>query len=170
MIDKEKVLTGLECCRMNGKGCRQCPYNKDCDEMPDYGNAYLCSDALELLNEQQETISSLQGTICKLNAALAEKPEQKFFVDSDGKITPLPIQPQWHPFNPVEPDDTGLKDHNFYLVTVKGFGTPMKAMYHIDMPFGFLPPPTKDFDPYDVIAWCELPDNMDEEVKQDGIQ
>ena len=52
MIDKEKVLTGLECCRMNGKGCRQCPYNKDCDEMPDYGNAQLCSDALELLKDE----------------------------------------------------------------------------------------------------------------------
>ena len=29
----------------------------------------------ELLNEQQETIESLQGTICKLNAALGEQPE-----------------------------------------------------------------------------------------------
>ena len=54
MIDKEKVLTGLECCSMNGNGCKRCPYNKDCDEMPDYGNAQLCSDALELLKEQPE--------------------------------------------------------------------------------------------------------------------
>lgn len=77
MIDKEKVLTGLECCSMNGNGCKRCPYNKDCDEMPDFGNAYLCFDALELLKDQQETIASLQGTICKLNAALAEQPEQK---------------------------------------------------------------------------------------------
>ena len=79
----------------------------------------------------------------------------------------LKEQPQWHPFNPVEPDTDGLEDHNFYLVTVKGFGTPMKAMYHIDMPFGFAPPPTKEFDPYDVIAWRELPDNMNGEVSQD---
>ena len=57
MIDKEKVLTGLECCRMNGNGCKRCPYNKDCDEMPDYGNAQLCSDALELLNKQTQWIS-----------------------------------------------------------------------------------------------------------------
>lgn len=50
MADLQKVMQGLECCcSMNGKGCRQCPYNKDCDEMPDYGNAHLCSDALELL-------------------------------------------------------------------------------------------------------------------------
>lgn len=81
-------------------------------------------------------------------------------------LTLLKEQPQWHPFNPVEPDTDGLEDHNFYLVTVKGFGTPMKAMYHIDMPFGFAPPPTKEFDPYDVIAWRELPDNMNGEVSQ----
>ncbi len=81
----------------------------------------------------------------------------------------LQEQPQWHPFNPFEPDDTGLKDHYFYLVTVKGFRTPMKAKYHDDLPFGFQPPLTKDFDPCDVVAWCELPDNMDEEVKQDGM-
>ena len=54
MTDRKKTLRGLECCRMNGKGCRQCPYNKECDEMPDFGNAYLCSDALELLKEQPE--------------------------------------------------------------------------------------------------------------------
>ena len=54
MIDKEKVLMGLECCSMNGNGCRQCPYNKECDEMPDFGNAQLCSDALELLKSQPE--------------------------------------------------------------------------------------------------------------------
>jgi len=96
MTELEKVITGLECCRMNGNGCKQCPYNKDCDEMPDYGNAYLCSDALELLKDQQETIASLQGTICKLNAALAEQPEQKFFVDSDGKMTPLSVQKHGH--------------------------------------------------------------------------
>ena len=57
MIDKEKVLTGLECCSMNGNGCRQCPYNKECDVMPDFGNAQLCSDALELLKEQSQWIS-----------------------------------------------------------------------------------------------------------------
>lgn len=54
MVDLQNVMQGLECCcSMNGKGCRQCPYNKDCDEMPDYGNAHLCSDALELLKKQE---------------------------------------------------------------------------------------------------------------------
>jgi len=73
VADREKVLKGLKCCSMNGNGCRQCPYNKDCDEMPDYGNAHLCSDALELLNEQKyghwirspKFLSEAQCSICK---------------------------------------------------------------------------------------------------------
>ena len=36
---------------------------------------------------------------------LRGKPELKFFVDSDGKITPLPIQPQWISVNEKLPDD-----------------------------------------------------------------
>lgn len=164
MIDRETIMTWLKKCG-NGGCSSRCPYD---DLGPDKCYETLMTDALELLKRDEQTIESLERTIDKLTKAIAKKPEQKFFVDSDGKITPLPIQPQWHPFNPVKPDTDGLEDHNFYLVTVKGFGTPMKAMYHIDMPFGFLPPPTKDFDPYDVVAWCELPDNMSEEVKQDG--
>jgi len=27
---------------------------------------------------------------------------------------------QWHPFDPMQPKQTGLEDHHFYLVTVKG--------------------------------------------------
>ena len=36
---------------------------------------------------------------------LRGKPEQKFFVDSDGKITPLPIHPQWISVKDKLPDD-----------------------------------------------------------------
>ena len=94
MVDREKVLSGLKSCAdSTGALCRTCPYdfvhNENC--MGD-----MARDALELLKEQQETIASLQGTICKLNAALAEQPKQKFFVDSDGKMTPLPIQKHGH--------------------------------------------------------------------------
>lgn len=144
MVDKEKVLVGLESCAdRTGALCRTCPYDFVHNE---YCMGDMAQDALELLKRDEQTIESLERTIDKLTKSIAE---------------------QWHPFDPMQPNRTGLEDHNFYLVTVKGFGTPMKAMYHIDMPFGFLPPPTKDFDPYDVIAWCELPDNMGEEVKQD---
>lgn len=76
MIDKGKVLKGLECCcSMTGEACRQCPYDEECAEMIGSGSAHLCSDALELLKEKQK---------------------QRFFVDSDGKITPLPIQKHGH--------------------------------------------------------------------------
>ena len=80
MIDKEKVLTGLECCRMNGSGCKRCPYNKDCDEMPDYGNAQLCSDALELLKQPEDKELHLDDLdmLVKMIAVKA-KAEGRFF-------------------------------------------------------------------------------------------
>ena len=75
MADRSKVLSGLKSCAdSTGALCRTCPYdfvhNENC--MGD-----MARDALELLKEQQETIASLQGTICKLNAALAEQPVDK---------------------------------------------------------------------------------------------
>lgn len=75
MADREKILKGLECCcQMNGNVCRtECPYGDECIENECVGTAHLCANALELLKEQQETITSLQRTICKLNAALAEQ-------------------------------------------------------------------------------------------------
>ena len=114
------------------------------EEIADYFyQIYLYEENLEQSLEAKDRYEVIQDTLELLNE-----------------------QPQWHPFNPLEPDDTGLKDHYFYLVTVKGFKTPMKAKYHDDSPFGFLPPLTGDFDPCDVIAWRELPDNMDEEVTE----
>ena len=73
MADREKVLKGLECCSGSSHNCvKECPYdfvnNDNC--MGD-----MARDALELLREQ---------------------PKQKFFVDSNGKITPLPIQKHGH--------------------------------------------------------------------------
>lgn len=41
-------------------------------------------------------------------------------------------------------------------------GTPMKAMYHIDSPFGF-EPCSGDFDPLQVTGWMELPDSKEPE-------
>lgn len=99
MADRKKVLNGLKCCSKSiGKACPlECPYRVECLMQDDGSHMYsVMHDALKLLKEQQETISSLQGTICKLNAALAEQPEQKFFVDSDGKITPIPVQKHGH--------------------------------------------------------------------------
>ena len=95
MADLEKVLKGLECCcSMTGEACRQCPYDEECAKMIGSGSAHLCSDAMELLKEQ---------------------PKQRFFVDSDGKITPLPIQPQW-----IRVEDRLPENSDTVLITHKG--------------------------------------------------
>ena len=73
MIDRQKVLKGLECCcSMTGEACRQCPYDEECAEMIGSGSAHLCSDALELLREDEQTIESFQNTINKLTKSIAE--------------------------------------------------------------------------------------------------
>lgn len=74
MIDREKVVKGLECCCGGGMCYHGCPYH-EVSQSVEGCTSQLASDALELLKEQQETISSFQGTICKLNAALKEQSE-----------------------------------------------------------------------------------------------
>lgn len=96
MVDREKVIKGLECCsQMSGNVCRKCPYWDECHDtnLPLYGIPHLASDALELLKEQQETIASFQGTNRKLFAVLAEQPEQKhghWVYDPDGMDWGIP--------------------------------------------------------------------------------
>ena len=97
MTELEKVITGLEYCSTPGL-CMDCVYHGE------HCTINMYADAIKLLKEQQETIASLQGTICKLNAALAEQPEQKFFVDSDGKMTPLPVQKHGHWISVIKGD------------------------------------------------------------------
>lgn len=74
MIDREKVQKGLECCCGGGMCFHGCPYH-EVSQSVEGCTSQLASDALELLKEQQETISSFQGTIRKLNAALEEQAE-----------------------------------------------------------------------------------------------
>ena len=50
MIDRDKVIKGLEHCAEDG--CKGCPYNEDC-EMED-GFTALARDAMELLKAQEE--------------------------------------------------------------------------------------------------------------------
>lgn len=58
---RAKVMHGLDyCCSMSGKACRKCPYNEECAKMPGSGSAHLCSDALELIKEQQKQIKRLR--------------------------------------------------------------------------------------------------------------
>ena len=92
MIDRETIMTWLKKCG-NGGCSSRCPYD---DLGPDKCYETLMTDALELLKGDEQTIESLERTIDKLTKAIEEKPEQKFFVDSDGKVTPLPIQKHGH--------------------------------------------------------------------------
>ena len=67
-MDREKVIKGLTSCSGSDPCVNICPYYDNS------GNNYSCTgklakDALALLKEQEK---------------------KKFFVDSDGKITPLP--------------------------------------------------------------------------------
>ena len=71
MIDREKVIEAFTRCGTPGSCSDRCAY---------FAEGFNCyramkHDLLELLKEQQETIASLQGTICKLNAALQERPQ-----------------------------------------------------------------------------------------------
>ena len=69
MPDRKKVIKGLEICidRVPGKyDCIECPYEID----GNYCEVNLAKDALELLKKQEA---------------------QKFLVDENGKITPIPI-------------------------------------------------------------------------------
>ena len=65
MIDKDKVLKGLECCcSMTGEACRQCPYDEECAKMIGSGSAHLCSDALELLKDEPSLVLNIVKFNC----------------------------------------------------------------------------------------------------------
>lgn len=52
MIDREKVLKGLECCsQMAGEVCRKCPYVDEWEEGEGACTAHLAANALVLLQE-----------------------------------------------------------------------------------------------------------------------
>ena len=73
MADRNVVIKSIENC-LYEKGCDDCSY-EGCIHAHGNCTGDLMADALELLKEQ---------------------PKQKFFVDSDGKVTPLPIQKHGH--------------------------------------------------------------------------
>lgn len=58
MIDREKVIRGLECCSaMSGDECRKCPYEHECrDTDLHYGIPHLAADAIALLKEQETVV------------------------------------------------------------------------------------------------------------------
>ena len=57
MVDREKVLKGLECCAY-WHGCKGCPYIEDCDRAE--GFTALARDALALLKVQEPRVMTLE--------------------------------------------------------------------------------------------------------------
>lgn len=62
MIDKEKVIKGLETCSQKTVlyVCGSCPYSNDDNDTYDCTQA-LSEDALTILKEQQERIETLES-------------------------------------------------------------------------------------------------------------
>ena len=94
MADRNVVIKSIENC-LHNKDCEDCCY-EGCIHA--HGNCIgdLMAHALELLREQ---------------------PEQKFFVDSDGKITPLPIRKHGH-WIPVK-QPTGVEAFGYKELTAQ---------------------------------------------------
>lgn len=89
MTDREKVIKGLEVCvdRVSGKyTCNECPYEID----GNYCEINLAKDALALLKKQEHK-DKMFHALEEDWKRLKERDAQKFFVDENGKITPLPI-------------------------------------------------------------------------------
>lgn len=59
MLDREKVMKGLEVCTAKPGCCTDCPYKKTCTQ----DSQEVMEDALALLKEQEEKIKSLTEDI-----------------------------------------------------------------------------------------------------------
>ena len=86
-MDRKKVIKSIEDCVFHNHDCVDCDYDGCVFEHGDCRRDLL-ADALALLKEQQQQIWELQDKVEYLTDKLKE---QKFLVDSDGKITPLPV-------------------------------------------------------------------------------
>lgn len=64
MIDREKVIKGLDCCSSLDNNCADCPYNYDGDMSENEClRLKLIPDALALLKEQAAEIDSLNAAL-----------------------------------------------------------------------------------------------------------
>ena len=90
MLDREKVMRGLECCctHIVGMSCRNCPY--EIEQREDEGisdcTSVLAYDALALLKEQEETINELQNAYGYL--------QKQFFEAQDKLLNEQEAEPE----------------------------------------------------------------------------
>lgn len=79
MIDREKVIKGLECCAsMDGSVCRECPYSSECvtgEATYQTGTAHLAADAISILKEQESVIEALKSDLNETLSVLGEQPD-----------------------------------------------------------------------------------------------
>ena len=67
MDNLDKVIDGLECCQYDSKShCDGCPYNYNAIGHANKCTADLTSDALDLFNEKDEKIKTLEARIDKV--------------------------------------------------------------------------------------------------------
>ena len=66
MIDREKVIKGLECCNHEIPKCEKCPYNDGEDTCPTLRT--LFDDALALLKAQEPRVTC---SVCKYGRCLS---------------------------------------------------------------------------------------------------
>lgn len=70
MTDIEKVIKGLECCRIDENGnrhinCADCPYYTDDDKGQMWCSNEINNDAIELLKGQEEREKAICKAICE---------------------------------------------------------------------------------------------------------
>ena len=85
MIDREKVIKGLECC-LNVGDCQ-----KQCDYFPDNGcDKELMRDALELLKAQDEKVVNLTTKIAELTTS--QEPVAPIHIDKYTRTEPITFE------------------------------------------------------------------------------
>lgn len=76
MADIEKVIKGLECCRIDENrhiNCADCPYYTDDDKGQMWCSNEINNDAIELLKEQKEKIEKYEEFIYMYGLDLSER-------------------------------------------------------------------------------------------------
>ena len=87
MVDKEKVIKGLECCAFSKRGdkCEQCPYFSGCET--EYGAfVELAHDALALLKAQEPRLLTLDEIHDSMVVYLEAGTEFLKRMDDDGVV------------------------------------------------------------------------------------
>ncbi len=109
MADREKVIIGLECCKVPGGDCGMCPYSSDEPNLECTG--HLANDALALLKEPEPHLMTVE----ELEALPVGAVVWEEFLDVDWRITRTELDPV-------------MKTKNGNLIGMNGYTTIMDGM------------------------------------------